>query len=368
MLLILIPVGLYSIFIFFILRGISKLSGHRVSSLCDKPDVSVIIPYRNEKHRTDALLNSLRKLEYPLLKLRLILVNDHSEDGSETDFEIFTKATRFQTLLLDLPNGLYGKKAAMELGLVHVNTKYVLFTDADSQPNPKWVSEMLCFAENSKADMVLGPVIMCGKSLVGKFQEAEFLSLQAITMGTAGFGKAVLSNAANMLIRNDCIQELDDPFKRDLSSGDDVFLLDALQNQGKRIQFNFHPDALVSTPASEHLSQFLNQRARWLSKTKKYRLNFSMLIAGIFGLLQFMAFAVISYLLITGQWAVLALFVFHKLVFDHLVFLRVRLQMRIKIRLFYTGLLSILYPIWTIVSSVTAIFIKPKWKGRQVQV
>ncbi|MDA3910644.1 MAG: glycosyltransferase [Bacteroidales bacterium] len=368
MLLILIPVGLYSIFIFFILRGISKLSGKKFVSLCDKPDVSVIVPYRNEKHRVNVLLESLKKLEYPLSKLQFIFVDDHSEDGTDADFDSFAKTTRFKTLLLHLPDGLKGKKAAMELGLMHARAKFVLFTDADCNPNPKWITEMACFAENSNADMVLGPVSMHGKNLVGKFQEAEFLSLQAITMGTAGFGKAVLSNAANMLIRNDCIQALDDPFKRDLSSGDDVFLLDNLQNQGKNIRFNFHSSALVITPASESLSQLLNQRARWLSKTKKYRLNFSMFIAGVFGLLQFMASAVILFLLITGQWTVLALFVFHKIVFDHLVFLRVSLQMRIKTPIFYTGLLSIMYPLWTIMSSLAAFFIKPKWKGRLVKV
>lgn len=368
MLLILIPVGLYSIFIFFILRGISKLSDFKHTTYCEKPDVSLIVPYRNEKHRVNMLFESLKKLEYPLSKLQLIFVDDHSEDGSDAEFERFAKTTRFNTLQLHLPNGLKGKKAAMELGLIHAKAKYVLFTDADCKPNPKWIAEMACFAENSNADMVLGPVSMLGKSLVGKFQEAEFLSLQAITMGTAGFGKAVLSNAANMLIRNDCIQALDDPFKRDLSSGDDVFLLDNMQTQGKTICFNFHLAALVDTPASESASQLLNQRARWLSKTKKYRLNFSMLIAAIFGLLQFMAFALVLFLLITGQWTILALFILYKIVFDHLVFLRIRLQMRKKIPLFYTGLLSITYPLWTIASSLAAFFIKPKWKGRHVKV
>ena len=368
MLLILIPVGLYSVFIFFVLRGISKLSEHSIPTYCEKPDVSLIVPYRNEKQRVGVLLESLKKLEYPLSKLQLIFVDDHSDDSSDAEFERFAKMTRFNTLQLHLPNGLKGKKAAMELGLIHAKAKYVLLTDADCKPNPKWIAEMACFAENSNADMVLGPVSMHGKSLVGKFQEAEFLSLQAITMGTAGFGKAVLSNAANMLIRNDCIQALDDPFKRDLSSGDDVFLLDNLQKLGKIIRFNFHPSALVVTPASESIAQLLNQRARWLSKTKKYRLNFSMLIAAVFGLLQFMAFALVLFLLINGQWAVLTLFVLHKIVFDHLVFLRVSLKMRKKLPLFYTGLLSIIYPLWTITSSLAAFFIKPKWKGRQVKV
>jgi cellulose synthase/poly-beta-1,6-N-acetylglucosamine synthase-like glycosyltransferase len=368
MLLILIPVGLYSMFIFFILRGISKLSDHKHTSYCEKPDVSLIVPYRNEKHRVNMLLESLKKLEYPLSKLQIIFVDDHSEDGSDVDFEHFEKTTRFNTLQLHLPKGLKGKKAAMELGLIHAKAKYVLFTDADCKPNPKWITEMACFAENLNADMVLGPVGMFGKSFVGKFQEAEFLSLQAITMGTAGFGKAVLSNAANMLIRNDCIQALDDPFKRDLSSGDDVFLLDNMQAQGKTIYFNFHSAALVDTPASESASQLLNQRARWLSKTKKYRLNFSMLIAAVFGLLQFMAFLFVLIFLITGQWTVLALFVLYKIVFDHLVFLRISLIMQKKLPFFYTGLLSVIYPLWTITSSITAFFIKPNWKGRQVKV
>ncbi|MEA1874126.1 MAG: glycosyltransferase [Bacteroidota bacterium] len=368
MLLILIPVGLYSIFIFFILRGISKLPKHKTVSSCKKPDVVVIIAYRNEKLRVSALLEALKKQEYPLHRLQFVFVNDHSEDSSDIDFDSFAKTTRFSTLQLHLPNGLKGKKAAMELGLMHAKAKYVLFTDADCTPNPKWISEMTCYAENSNADMVLGPVSMHGKSMVGKFQEAEFLSLQSITVGTAGFEKAVLSNAANMLIRNDCIQAIDDPFRRDISSGDDIFLLDALQKQKKNIRFNFHPAALVITPASESVRQLLNQRARWLSKTKKYRLNFSMLIAGFFALLQFMAFVLILILFVTGQWAVFFLFVFFKLVFDHLLFLRVCMRMQVKLRITYTIVLSILYPLWTLVSSVVAFFISPKWKGRQVKV
>jgi len=368
MLLILIPVGLYSMFIFFILRGISKLSRRRDGITCNKPNVSVIVPYRNEKQRIGALFEALKKIEYPLMKLQFIFVNDHSEDDSEIHIDEFAKTSRFTTLLLHLPKGLKGKKAAMELGLIHAKAKYILFTDADCSPNPKWISEMTCFAENTAADMVLGPVWMQGKSIVGKFQEAEFLSLQSITIGTAGFGKAVLSNAANMLIRNDCIQALDDPFRRDISSGDDVFLLDALQKQKKNIRFNFHPAALVVTPTSESVNQLLNQRARWLSKTKKYRLNFSMLIAAIFAVLQCLTFVLFVFLLVSKQWAILALFLVFKLVFDHLLFLRVSMRMQIRLRLVFTVLLSLLYPLWTITSSVSAFFISPKWKGRQVKV
>ena len=368
MVLILIAVICYSFFIIGILIGIVRLSGFRSPGRQVYPDVSVIVPYRNESNRIKPLLDSFGHLNYPLEKLRFIFINDHSEDNSPELIQSFSQRNRFSCVLLDLPEGLRGKKAALEMGLIHADGEFILFTDADCMVQPNWITGMTGCARGRHADMVLGPVEMQGRGFAGRFQQSEFLSLQAVTMGTAGYGKAVLSNAANMLVRTDVLKSLDDPFQRDISSGDDVFLMEKIKALPGNVLFNLHPQALVRTPASVNWKELFIQRARWLSKTKKYPLNFSLMIAGMFGFLQFVYLLGLGYLVISGNWLILPLFAFHKLVFDIMVISYAAIKSGSKIPVMHTILLSLFYPLWTIISSLSAFIIKPVWKGRQVKV
>ncbi len=360
--------GGYILFVLIILFGLFRFKQPNHFRSNEVKEVSLIVPFRNEEKRIQNLLDSLLKIQYPLDSLHIIFVNDHSEDASADIVSQFILKNRFKANLFDLPDGLEGKKAALEYALIHAVGDYTFFTDADCTLPPLWIQTMLKEAILKDADMLGGAVVMTGKSSVAHFQMAEFVSLQAVTLGSAAYNKAVLSNAANMCVKTDVLKALDDPFLRDVSSGDDVFLMDKLQKQSSKVAFCLHPYAVVQTPASESMSELMWQRARWLSKVKKYRLNFSMFVAGLFAGLQFAYLVVFVFLIASAQWLILLAFVMNKIIFDQVLLLQTAQTLKAEKHIFSYLFLSLIYPLWTIFSSIASFIIQPKWKGRKLEV
>ncbi len=360
----------YSVFIFTVLFGIWRLSvkQQKTYKTNDLPSVDVVVPYRNESERIGALLESLKKQTCPFEKLRFIFVNDHSVDDSARLVQRFAFTSLYPSLTLDLPDGLEGKKSALELALIHAEADYILFTDADCSVPEDWVQTMLSFAKAEKADMVLAPVEMYGKGFVANFQTAEFLTIQTITIATAGLGNAVLSNGANLLVKTEILKAMNNPFKRELSSGDDVFLMEQMKKDKKRIAFCLNPKVLVKTPACDTWRKLFVQRARWLSKTQKYPMSFSLMLSVIFGFMQFVYLLFVVLLMIKGEFLVLLFFLLHKLIFDFVVMHQTAIKTGAKLLVFHATVLSIVYPFWTIISGVSSFIIKPQWKGRKIKV
>jgi len=75
---------LYSAFLIWLKRGVDKIIAEEKKK--SVPDIfqgiSIIIAARNEMQNLPTLLNSLSQLDYPTDKYEIIIVNDHSNDGS----------------------------------------------------------------------------------------------------------------------------------------------------------------------------------------------------------------------------------------------------------------------------------------------
>jgi cellulose synthase/poly-beta-1,6-N-acetylglucosamine synthase-like glycosyltransferase len=232
--------------------------------------VTVIVPFRNERHHLFRILSDLSKQQYPSSLIQFILVNDHSEDDSLNIVnEYISDDSRF--LCLSLPNEMSGKKAALEYGIQHSDSELILQTDADCCLSDNWVKSYTSYFEITKADYIIGPVaITQGKSWWTKVQSLEFASLAVSTAGAALRGHAIMSNGANLGYRRKTIEKLVDPFARDRSSGDDQFLLQKMYDNGYHVDYIKNKDALVQTFALDSPLNFFRQRARWAAKSKAY--------------------------------------------------------------------------------------------------
>jgi 4,4'-diaponeurosporenoate glycosyltransferase len=92
-----------------------------------QPDVTVIIPARNEKHRIGRLMDSLAEHRPP--NMRVIVVDDHSEDGTA---EFVSQYPFVDVLHLpDLPPGWLGKPWACHNGAQSAKPGVLVFMDAD---------------------------------------------------------------------------------------------------------------------------------------------------------------------------------------------------------------------------------------------
>jgi chlorobactene glucosyltransferase len=97
------------------------------------PNLSVIIPARNEAEVLPALLNSLKEQHYPS-SLEVIVVDDNSQDDTAKIAESFgAKVIR----LTELSPGWFGKPRACQCGAESASGDWLLFTDADTLHQPE---------------------------------------------------------------------------------------------------------------------------------------------------------------------------------------------------------------------------------------
>lgn len=237
--------------------------------------VSVIIAARNEEDNIAGCLNNMVQQDYPHELFEVIVVNDQSEDKTGDIINHFISSVSINLKQL-ITTGYGGKKAAIGMALEKSTGEIILLTDADCKASPGWIKSMVSCFNTTDALLVAGPVVFKDNgSFFSKFQIAEFNSLIASTAGSIGIQKPIMCNGANLGFVKEVIATTD-AFKKEYSSGDDVFLMLSIKKQfgAGRIKFLNDPAGIVYTQPLEHISDFINQRIRWTSKSGGYKDTF----------------------------------------------------------------------------------------------
>ncbi len=116
----------------------------------EHPEVSVIIPARNEEACLGACLESL--VAQQGLTFEIIVVDDHSTDRTR---EIATSFPAVRVIDAGpLPPGWTGKNNAVATGAREASGKWLLFTDADTVHLPGSLPRALEEAKDNNADML----------------------------------------------------------------------------------------------------------------------------------------------------------------------------------------------------------------------
>lgn len=263
---------LYTLLLLLLRQGVKKIrvqtsvpDAHQIRS------VSVVVPFRNEASHLGALLNDLKSQTYPAFSYEVVLVDDHSSDGSyELVQRVVQGDARFR--LTRLGAGEKGKKAALTEGIRVSKGELILTTDADCRLPETWCRTMNAAFENPAVKMCLGPLRLRGSSsFFHRMQALEFVSVVAVTMATAGWGRPSLASGANLAFRREAFYAVDGYFnERTLASGDDQFLMEKIAQRFAHAVI-FLPDqrALVATGAASNLNAFLKQRLRWAGKWRR---------------------------------------------------------------------------------------------------
>lgn len=239
----------------------------------EKPDrktqLSVIVSARNEENTIDMLLKCLVSQNYDNRFYEIIIVNDHSQDKTADIVKSYQKKNKNLHLIEQKP-GFSGKKAAIAAGIKVSNGELVVTTDADCTMNTKWLTTIAAFYSSTKADMIIAPVfIRSDKKWFSQYQSLEYASLMASAAGAALKGSAIMCSAANMAFRSvlfDNNNILNDKYV----SGDDMFLLQHLKNNDRKIAFLKSKEVVVFTNAKSSIKSFMKQRQRWTSKSSGY--------------------------------------------------------------------------------------------------
>ena len=150
---------LYGILIFLYTLGWFRLKNKTRDSSFTKISVTVLVAARNEENTIENLLNDLAKQDYPINLLEIIIVDDHSEDTTQSKIQSFLDThTDLNIKLLKAKNT--SKKAALAQAFSYAKGQFILVTDADCRPNSGWVTSMTGFYDEQRTKMVLGPVLL----------------------------------------------------------------------------------------------------------------------------------------------------------------------------------------------------------------
>ena len=326
------------------------------------PEVSVLIPCRNESENILCLLEDLNSQKDYFREI--LIVNDHSTDDTHEKVQIFKKENpelNLEILSLDQPRG---KKAAVTQGVGAAVGEVILCTDADCRVDPDWVKNMRQPFNDTKLKMLAGPVYYREGNFVQLFQQLELSAL--ISVGGAAFnkGKAIMINAANMAFRKSVFLEVEGYKDNDnIPSGDDEFLMRKVLTSypsGSRYLLNHNN---VYTAAPDNVKTMLNQKRRWASKWNKS--GFSWTSTALF----LYYFLLIYYFI--NSWfhpilvkSVLSVFLL-KMLADYFLLKPVFRQGRIKMIPFMFVVSEILYPFYVLLMGILANFGNYTWKGRK---
>lgn len=347
--------GLYGLMMALFRWGIFRLN-KRTVTVNNIPLISVVIALKNEEKHIEALVESIKKVDYPKGKFEIILVNDHSTDRTA---EMLRKlvSTGINVIL----NKGNGKKSALITGVEFAKGEWIAVTDGDCIVPRLWLQNMLK-VRVVETKMVLGPVFIDSEesdpAILKALQTIEFLGLQGVTAGSSGLGIPISANGANMMFHKESFNEIQ-PYKDNLqiSTGDDQFLMMKMQEEKENsITYCMNQNAIVRTQAMDNWNSYFRQRIRWASKGSSYKNNTIILVGAIVILTSFlMIYTLISGVLKSSYTTLGYVFIFKMLV-DALVILPMTKFSKSKFRLLHYLISGMVYPFIVIGTTLLGVF------------
>ncbi|CAM3315685.1 glycosyltransferase family 2 protein [Aequorivita lipolytica] len=272
----------YFIFMVALVYGFKKVQLFFSAEIQPANRFTVVIPFRNEAENLPFLLKTIEELKYPLEFFEVIFVNDASEDSSEAIISQAIEKSKISIKLIQNKRvSASPKKDAISEAIKNSNFEWIVTTDADCELPENWLKELDAFIQKENPVMVCGPVLYASNgSFIENFQQLDGLSLQAVTVGSFGLNKPMLSNGANLAYSKNAFLKVNGfEGNNHIASGDDVFLLEKMKKTlPNQVRYLKSKEAVVSTKPQENWKNVVNQRIRWASKTSKQQTDTSLIL------------------------------------------------------------------------------------------
>lgn len=276
--------------------------------------ITVVIPARNEAERIGACITAVLSQQYPRYLMEVIVVDDHSTDGTWDIMAAFkderVKAIRLADYIKPGDNVTAYKKRAIDTAIGLSGGALIVTTDADCIMGGKWLYNIAAIYQEQQPVLVIGPVAFITRNLiVEQFQSIDFMSMQGITAAAHQLKMGNMCNGANLAYSKKAYYDVGGYAGIDhLASGDDYLLMMKLQKKiPGQVSYLKNEEATVWTMPQPDWGSFLQQRIRWASKSGKYDdkkltgillfvycynlLLFGTLIVGLFNMAVFSLFA-----------------------------------------------------------------------------
>lgn len=320
---------------------------------------TIIVPFRNELKNLPNLIQGLKSQKTDDFTTSVIFINDHSTDDSVSLLNTLIKDDfPFPNKILHLDEG-NGKKQALYQAANSASTKFIIQIDSDVLLSEQWLESIIRNTEQD-TDLLVLPVQITDK--VHWFQELEFSALQFITFGMAGNGYPILCNGANLVYKRSAWLTAFEAIKKG-DSGDDIFLLQNFLLENRKIVYKHSPDLIVTTNGESKFGNFIQQRIRWAGKNQNVSIPTYKLSTLYHGVMQILPFIVCGL-----HWKIGLMFIILKTTIDYYFISKYNKACGKKSSFLQFIISGGIMPFYLITLLLGIIFVKPKWKGRIVNV
>jgi cellulose synthase/poly-beta-1,6-N-acetylglucosamine synthase-like glycosyltransferase len=229
------------------------------------PGCSILIPAHNEERVIGATIEAMRELDYPADRLKIIVINDGSSDGTEA-VVARQAALDSRVVLFNVPPGQggKGKSRALNLGLRMVTTELVAIYDADNTPDKDALRHLVAqLVTNDELGAVIGKFRTVNKNvnLLTRFINIETLSFQSILQAGRWqmHGIATLPGT-NFVMWSRLIRELDGWDEQALTEDSELSI--RMYQHGYKIKYI--PYAITYEQEPQEWQIWIRQRMRWV--------------------------------------------------------------------------------------------------------
>jgi len=270
--LLLLPALAYAALMALCLYGWRRLEGWEIPpNYVPQTRITVLVPARNEAAHIADCLHSLLACRYPPELLEIIVLDDHSDDGTAALAAQAADSSAVPVRVLRLAEHpgppVSGKKNAITLGVSCAQGELIATTDADCLVPPDWLLLAASLYETRRPGVLVGPVTAHRERTVfQRFQALDWAGMAGITGAGIALGGHRIGNGANLFYPKSVFEAVGgyaDNAHR--ASGDDVFLVQKIARQYP-VVFIKNPAAAVRTEVYPDLRAFVQQRLRWGTK------------------------------------------------------------------------------------------------------
>ena len=231
----------------------------------DYPGCTILIPAHNEEKVIARTIEAMLRLEYPKEKLKIMVINDGSTDGTRDIIEGYARADR-RIELFDVPKGEggKGKSRALNLGVQRVTSDVIAIYDADNTPDKDSLRYLVAqLLTNNELGAAIGKFRTINKSvnLLTKFINIETLSFQSMLQA----GRWQMHNIAtlpgtNFVMWTRLIRQLGGWDEQALTEDSELSI--RIYQEGYKIKFV--PYAMTYEQEPQSWRVWVHQRTRWV--------------------------------------------------------------------------------------------------------
>ncbi|HBA46104.1 TPA: hypothetical protein DEQ22_02375 [Candidatus Nomurabacteria bacterium] len=222
------------------------------------PAVTIVVPCWNEERTVYKTIRSLLALNYPKDKIKILLIDDGSTDGTWNIIRKFKKYSNIE--IFHKENG--GKYTALNLGLEHMKTDFFGGLDADSFVDPESLVRIMSYFEKDGNVMAVAPSVIVHdpRNFVQNAQRAEY-NMGVYLKKMLGFLGAINVTPGPLTIFRKKVFDDLGPYSQGHNTEDMEIAYRMQKNNYKIEHCN---DAYVYTNTPQTIKNLFRQRLRWI--------------------------------------------------------------------------------------------------------